>query len=306
MILPPSTLETMHAITGEEAMPKSWALRRLVGMIYAIDWTIWTKSVDLCLVGGDPITFWARLRAECKTSSPEQVRTIAVLLPPEFSGAPLAALEDDEVLSSFIEDGLIPERFVDWTLVPKKRVDMLMQVLADDLSTLLMQTSIEGLLSADLVQGGRDEQRGEILLRLTRPQGVSRPKGVHRRAISARDAVQLESAGVAVSEIFSRSRGYFHGGWQSLRSRPLAEFKAPPAGRRFADVLIAKQCDILSGFVSPGASYARADPSIEFMRDALGARVFDLAHASSLSLEGAIDAWRADLRRAHNPSKNMS
>lgn len=298
MILPPSTLETMHAITGEEAMPKGAVLRRLVSLIYAVDWSVWTKPVDLCVVGGDPLTVWARLRAECRRAPLERAKSIAVLIPSQYSGAPLAALEDEAILRAFVEEGLVPSSLVDWALAPSARVRHLLEGLADDLAVELARSQVTGILSADLAQGGRDKTREEILLRLTRPEGVKRPQGARRCIAGRAGAQQIAGSEDATSGIFSRSRAYFHSGWARLRERALVEFEAAPGGTRFADILITKQCDVLSGFISPGTSHIRADPSVEFMQDALGANVFSLAYAKARTLEGAMDAWRSDLRRA--------
>jgi len=295
MILAPSTLETIHAITGEEPMPESPFLRRVVSLIYAVDPTIWARRVDLCLVGGDPMVIAARLRRLCERRELDPHQRVAIVDPGLFSGAPMAALRDPAVLEEFVSAGAISMS----SAAPMGQWRDPADIVSDMVTDAALRLASGGpqiIHAVEQVQGARDHVRGEIVLRLTRDR-ARRRHGAQQRVPASR-GVEIVSAGQHSAELFEASHRLSDAG-SSLLRRALAPITTcPPRGARFADVLVAHRVEVLSGFISPGQmpSAVRFDES--FMEREIGAEVFRLARRVPTSLEDALSAWREDLLRA--------
>lgn len=290
MILPPSTLETIHAITGEEPMPRHPALRRAVSLIYAVDPTIWARRVDLCLVGGDPLVLSARLKRICDAGELGPHQKLAIIDPGLFSGAPIASLGDPAVRAEFETCGAVP------SAPPEGGLSRFIASMVDGAVQRLHARGPRVIYAVDQVQGARDALRGEIVLRLTR-DAEARRAGRAQRAPASR-GVNMVATGAHSAGLFETSRSLSDAGMARLRTGLLEFAAVPPSGARFADILVARRVEVLSGFISPGdvPPSVRFDES--FVEEEIGADVFRLARRVPNSLEDAISAWRADLLRA--------
>lgn len=296
MLLAPSTLEAIHRASGEEPMPQNHLLRRAVALVYAVDRSIWARRVDLCLIGGDPLVLAARLRQETLVSSAGAPRRIAVLHAGRFSGAPLAALEDDDVLAEFLDLGALPAQFVDRSLQGSARVRDILHRMSADLGQRIAASGIAGYCACEHVQAVRDQARGETVLRLTRMQGVDRRSGRLASDHDLSDALRPAGDGDAAA-LFSRSRDHAAAGIAAILRQGLPGFESPPRGARFADVIIARRVEVLGGFISPGEA-AGERPGVDFMQEGLEARLFHFARRVPLSVADALTMWRTDLLEA--------
>lgn len=297
MILPVSTLETVHAITGEEPLPEHPALRRVVSWIYSVDPSFWWRAVDVAIVGGDPITLATRLSAICDALPQSEVSSVGIFLCGGFSGAPLWALSDERIRRDFVDAGFLHEsclHHIDGQMPPVMDV---IYACIDRAVAKLRKSGVQVLLCQDSLQGARDTYRGEIVLRLTRDLGQAR-RSAHEGSSTTSYSGGVQNAGGALQHAFSISQSNQISGLRYLRSC-LADFAtSPPRGMRFADIVVSKKVEVLSGFISPGAVPTGLSSDACHMEKEIGADLFRFARCVPNSLEDAIATWRLDLIKA--------
>ena len=289
-----STIKTLHRIAGEERHPDwrlwTWALMAQS----AIDPSLWVRRVDVALIGGDPLTLARRITQLLRGAPPGAGPRIAVLHPGLFSGAPLAALEDPDLrgaLGLALPSGVADEEAAKY-------------VLTREIARATAALSLNGrggVVAVEAVQGDWDPIRQEMVLRLTRRKGVGRRRGP---VASAAPAAQMTAANDPRSQdLFSRSMRLHREGLSQLHQNLLGHFEEPPVGRRFADIILAPRCEILSGFISPPAVFSAADPATASLA-ASTAQVgrYRLAGPPPRLVRDALESWRDDFRRAtHDP-----
>lgn len=293
-VLAGSTIKTLHRIAGEERHPEwrlwTWALMAQS----AIDPSLWVRRVDVALIGGDPLTLARRITQLLRGAAPGPGPRIAVLHPGLFSGAPLAALEDPDLrreMDLTLPDGVGDEAAARYLLTRE----------IGRATAALALHGRGGVVAVEAAQGAWDPIRQEMVLRLTRRKGVGRRRGV---VASAAPAAQMTAASdPRGQDLFSRSMRLHREGLSQLHQALLAHFDEPPVGRRFADVVVAPRCEILSGFISPPAVFPTGDPAPAPLSD-------QKDHVCSYRLAGppprlvrdALESWRDDFRRAtHDP-----
>jgi hypothetical protein len=287
MILDSSTLEMVHSIAGEELMPKNHIVQRAIALIYAVDRGFWVRSCDLCLVGGDPITLCLRLLRAIKETPLGGTLRISILHPGVFSGAPLAVLEDDDIFADFLRNNLIPTGLISEAVEPRRRVQALIDSLVAEVAAQMSMISIKGIFAPEFAQAGRDKKRDEIVLRLTRQKGVVRRDG-HDFFPSYAMVDQITSVKGTTHNIFDLSRCLCVGGMSSLRKGVLRGFSTPPKGARYADILLTKRCEVLSGFLSIGDGMNTAPKGVVFMEEDVGADLFQFSRGAPDSLAEAV------------------
>lgn len=278
--LPPSTLEVIHAITGEEVMPSSRLAQHVIGLIYAVDPTVWARKVDLCLHGGDPLLLARRLARLASSSDFRAAPRVAVVDDDVFSGAPLAALEDNQIVQEMVSAGELPG------VALRERTqasEIIRAIIKRDIARVIA-SGMEVLWIDRRVQGARDRHRNEIVLRLS------------RQAEEAAMLPGLHAAGGPAQGLFEQSQALDRKGRVVLRRELRPVLKRVPKGDRFADILVASRLEVFSGFVSPGRHPEAVMFDARFMQE-IGAEVFRLAQRVPTSVEDAIADWRADLRR---------
>lgn len=261
-------------------MPSSRLAQHVIGLIYAVDPTIWARKVDLCLHGGDPLLLARRLARLASASDFRSAPRVAIIDDGMFSGAPLAALEDDWIVQEMIADGELPAG------VPGERTQ------ADGIIRAIIKRDIARVVASGMevfwidrrVQGARDRQRDEIVLRLSR-QTAETPA-----------PSSLQPADGPAKGLFEQSRDLDARSRAVLRKELRPILKGVPKGDRFADILVASRLEVFSGFVSPGRHPEAVMFDARFMQE-IGAEVFRLAQRVPTSVEDAIADWRADLRR---------
>lgn len=259
-------------------MPASPLAQHLIGLIYAVDPTIWARRADLCLLGGDPVLLARRL-GRIAAGCDFRTRTrVAVIDNGVFSGAPLAALSDEAILSDMIAAGELPAGSGRHSGQADGVIDRL---IAHDASR-VVSSGMDILWISGGVQGGRDHERSEIVLRLCdETGGKAGPRAAEGPARTLFDESCLVS-----------SRGL------GVLKRALAPvLRHAPAGKRFADIVVTPHLEVMSGFVSPGYHPEAVRFDARFMEE-IGAEVFRLARRVPTSVEDAIADWRADIRRA--------
>lgn len=149
-------------------------------------------------------------------------------------------------------------------------------------------------MAFEMIQGLRDPLRDEIVLRLTRKEKKERRDGLR----SSADAVaQIRArAGSGGELLYARSEKLFRDGLARFRHNLAGVMEEPREGRRFADIVIAKRCEILSGFISPpGASAARVPAD---WQEEMAGIPYRLARQVPQSVSDAISFWKEDFARA--------
>jgi len=287
MFLAASTIRAMHRIAQEEN-PSFGRISMLALRAQTVfDWSLWVRRVDVALIGGDPVILSRRICGLLEAAGQGPVPRIAILHPRSFSGAPLAVLEDPVfrgkagLVSPFgISDAEAPGAIVD------REAGAALRALAG--------TGRYGVFAFDLVQGTFDAERNEVVLRLTRDHGKPRQTGL---SLSGRGVSQISaSADGTGSDVYRRSERLFHLGMDRLGSGLAEIMDTPPRGRRFADLVIARKCEVLSGFVSPpGGGEGGFDP-VEM--SLIEGSPYRLAGRPPQTVNDAITFWLEDFRRA--------
>ena len=295
-VLSSSTVEAIYRIVGEERLPSARILRALFPLIPVFDWTTWIRQVDLCLVGGDPVTLSLRLRRAVSDAQGAALRSIGLICPGDFSGAPLKLLDDPIFVRDLVERGLLPRAAVEGVECSAGIIEGIVGLAVEEIE----RAGARGVYAVDHAQGGRAAGSDEILMRLTRRRGRPRDGDRQRRPISGLDGRQMRSANEGGGWLFDDSAKLSSAGLDTLRKAMVGRFEAPPRGSRFADVIIARRCEVMSGFISPSEHQAD-DLGVEFMEQELGAQVYGLARAVPSSVADAVEIWLEDLTRAVRP-----
>lgn len=286
-MLAASTLKTMHRIAGEERHPDwrlwTWALMAQS----AIDPSLWVRRVDVALIGGDPLTLARRINQLLRGAAPGSGPRIAVLHPGLFSGAPLAALQDPALradLGLVLSEGVTEDAASSFLIAQE----------VERASAALSLRGRGGVLAFEAVQGAWDATRSEMVLRLTRRKDVGRRRGTLASALMAD---QITAAGDPRGhDLFSRSSRLHRAGMTTLYRALRGHLEEPPSGRRFADIVIAKRCELLSGFISPPA----VAPSGGELAGELPEHIarYRLAGPPPRRVRDALNSWCDDFRRA--------
>ncbi len=290
MALPASTIRIMHEIAGEERHPDSRLWMAALRLQSAIDWSLWVRRVDVALIGGDPIIIARRVQALMKNAQPGKAPRIAILHPGGFSGAPLGALEDPVFrketgieLSEDIENAQAPRQII------RREIDRAAQ---------MMEThGGGGVIAFEMVQALHDATRDEVVIRLTRSKGVKRARGVSPSAQMVAQVEHSSDKGRSF-DLYARSEALYRSGLHELLERMRGILKEPPDGARFADLVIAKRCELLSGFISP-PRHRSGRITVEEVEKIAG-KPYCLAGPPPRRVSDAISFWRQDFDRAGN------
>jgi hypothetical protein len=289
MGLKASTIRTMHEIAGEERHSSSRLWMLALQAQSFVDPSLWVRRVDIALIGGDPILLSRRICQILKNREAGLAPRIAIIHPGEFSGAPLAALEDPAfrkhlglATPSGIEDGDVPAEII------RNEVARA--------AGLLSSRGSGGVLAFEMVQGLKDEVGGDAVLRMTRKEGLPRRDGIRSSAMAIS---QIEpSKDARGSDLYMRSERLFKSGLSEMKSSFSGLLSQPPGGRRFADLIIAKRCELLSGFISPPRG--RQDGLDPSEVRAIAGMPYYLAGPPPRKVSQAITFWRQDFARATN------
>jgi hypothetical protein len=290
MVLAASTIRLMHEIAGEERPFKSSVGIRALQLHAMFDWSLWVKRVDIALIGGDPVILSRRIATLLREADRRNPPKIAILHPGSFSGAPLAALEDGFIRS---KTGLAP---------PGKATGQdgawqIMEREIDRAAGLLNSLGCSGIMAFEMVQGLKDMERDEVVLRLTRPEGQPRRNGP-RPTGDIRSQIAMAPDEGRAADLYQRSEALFRRGINEMHHRFKDVLKEPPSGRRFADLIIAKRCELLSGFISPPKGATRK-LAAEEVRKMVGAP-YCLAGPPPPRVAQAVSFWLQDFDRATN------
>jgi hypothetical protein len=287
-LLAGSTIRLMHEIAGEERPPQGGFCTALLRLQSVLDWSLWVRQVDVALIGGDPLLIARRVCTLLQSQTHMNGFRIAIIHPGVFSGAPISALEDPDYRESMsLRVG--PE-------VSDR--DAPMSILRAEIkraASLLNARGGGGVLAFEMVQGLFDTQRQETVLRLTRHEGEGRQMGT-RISASPTEQVTKSARSGRSSDLYDRSEHLFQNGLAEMRRQFLGLLTEPPEGQRFADLIIAKRCELLSGFISPPSGGSQA-----LTRDQIGKMTGDayrLAGEAPRHVSQAVDFWRQDFARA--------
>lgn len=283
-MIPESTLRCIYDIAAEEPWPEAASLRAILRVQASIDWSLWVRRVDLALVGGDPILLAARLGQLRRERGFRDPARVAILHPLCFSGAPLAALDDAAIRE---RAGIVSP---DPGAADPGR-DAVLRSVERDLAG-VPQVVSGGVIAMDMVQGIFDAERGEIVLRLTRDAGAFRARG-RRLSTGAQPQIAAPGAGPGV-DVFERSRALFDHGLRAAWSHLSGLLEEPPPDRHFADIVVARRVEVLSGFISTPVRDARGPECLA------GVRQFRLAAEVPRSVARAVEIWCADLDAARS------
>lgn len=281
-MFPESTLRCIHDITGEEAWPETRFGRAIHRLQANLDWTLWVRRVDIALIGGDPVTLSVRLETLARQSDYRDPLKLALLHPGSFSGAPLALLSEPDVRHSLaLSDP--PDHATD----PARAT---ITAMIERMTPFLKARAGTGVRAFDMVQGCEDPERGETVLRLTRARERPRLPG---RALSDEPRPQIRSSETPLGgELYARSAQLFDEGLADMWRRLPGSFREPPSGCRYADVVVARRVEILSGFISPPAV------SREARRKCAPSMPYRLARGVPSCVEDALEMWTHDLALA--------
>jgi len=262
-----STVRTIHRIAGEEKWPEGRLMTAILGAQASVDPSLWIRSVDLALVGGDPLTLCARLDAVCAGYAPGKGPRVAVLHSGEFSGAPLAMLEDERIAKAFGAQGAEAnvEAYVGTRCAAAARKASIV--------------CAGGVVAFCHLQGARDDVRKEIVLRLSRGKDTLRKGGIGNPATS-----RLEGQ----NDMFARSAWLERTALSQAMSTLSETFSTPKAGKRFADVVVAKRVEILSG------SVGNAEAKTAEFGLSIADRVGGLARGFPRTAAAALYLWSLD------------
>jgi len=287
-LLAGSTIKVMHKIAGEERHPQNGLWTALLQLQTALDWSLWIRRVDVALIGGDPLLL-ARRVTRLLTDSPEgKALRIAIIHPGVFSGAPLSALEDPDLraaMSLHVPSG-IPDEDAPLTLIREE---------IRRAASLLNARGGGGVMAFEMTQGLFDEEREETVLRLTRHKDKARRRGICSSATPTEQVMKSSSSGRS-SDLYTRSEQIFRQGLTEMRESFLETLVEPPAGQRFADLIIADHCELLSGFISPPAG-SSGPLTAEDVTKMVGTP-YRLAEEAPRRVAQAVDFWREDFGRA--------
>lgn len=279
--VPLSTLDTIDALTREERWPENGLIRGARYVHSLFDRSLWIEKVDLALLGGDPLLQAERvihvLRAQ------PGIR-IAIIDPGLYAGQPMAALDDlrfREIagLGKGVED-LSSEDLV------RARID-----LAADM---LRRFARGGVFAREQVQAMRDPVRCELILRMTR--GKNRPR---RKFGSPRAAALVRQAACDGGRALYDKSLRLHDTLSRYAAERYGEILGhPPEGCRYADVVIAQRCELLSGFLSgtpraPGAVQTGDPNGVCELR-------YGFTGVIPVRAREAVISWGEDFRRARN------
>lgn len=289
IVLPASTIRLMHKIAGEERFPNSKLWTAALQIQTVLDWSLWVRKVEIALIGGDPILLARRITTLLREHSKPEPLRIAILHPGAFSGAPLASLEDPALRQAM--GFKTPEDVCD-TDAP--RWIMRREI---DRAAKLLHTRGAGVIAFEMVQGLKDDARNEIVLRLTRPQGQPRRCGIRPSAGVKMQISKADPEGRS-SDLYLRSECLFADGLSEMYRQFSGSLSEPPTGQRFADLIIAKRCELLSGFISPPAGTGRQQTREE-MQEMVG-QPYHFAGGPPLQVSQAVTFWFEDFGRAAN------
>lgn len=283
MALRASTIRAMHQIAGEEKFPAS-RLRMWVHQVQSLyDWSLWVRRVDYALIGGDPLILSRRIIQILRTQGHSRPPKIAILHPGTFSGAPLAALEDEAFRRSI---GLPANLGLSGNVAPKEVVAM---EVARAASFMAVHAG-KGVIAFDPVQGVLDEVTGEAVLRIARCWEKPRVLGMR---LSTKAVNQIERGDDPLGDdLYVRSERIFRQGMEYLNASMSELMSSPPTGCRFADLIIAKRCEVLSGFVSPPKTHDIGDFKGTFIGEP-----YHMAGPPPLVVSQAISSWSKDFAR---------
>lgn len=290
MVLAASTIRLMHEIAGEECHLKSPLGMKALQFQAMFDWSLWVKRVDVALIGGDPLILSRRIIKLLSDADHREAPRIAILHPYAFSGAPLAALEDRLIRSKTglsAPSGTTGDEGA-WRIIERE---------IDRAVGLMNSKGRGGVMAFDMVQGLKDAERDEVVLRLTRPEGQPRRTGARPTGDVYSQIAMTPQQGRS-ADLYQRSEVLFRRGLNEMHHRFEGVLKEPPAGRRFADLIIAKRCELLSGFISPpkGATQSLA---LKEVRKMAGVPYF-LAGPPPPRVAQAVSFWLQDFDRATN------
>lgn len=273
MMIPSSTLRSIHRIMGEETPPAGGLREIVMRLTSLVDGEIWLRSADIALVGGDPVILARRLRT---LSMADATARVAVLHPGQFSGAPLALLGDDSFRCSLGATARSSCSAREWMMSEIERC-------LDG----VLNRAVPGILAAEAVRGLHDAQRGETVLQLTRSAKRARRAGVAPSLPLPAFARPADVAPAPVKTLYRRSEQLHRLGLERIFTRLAPSWSMPPARPRFADIVIVPRVEILSGAISPPADPEAMLPQVSM--------TCKLARQVPSSVENAITFWRDDL-----------
>lgn len=283
-MLPESTVRCIHDITGEVTWPATRTARMIRRVEASLDWTLWIRRVDVALIGGDPVILAARLETLARQCNFRAPMRIAVLHPGSFSGAPLALLSDADIRRRLA----LPDpaaQAIDPAAATVRSV-------IERMSPIAKARFGAGVRAFDMVQGCRDSKRGETVLRLTRDRMSPRLSG---RALSDAPKPQICGSDTPLGGgLYARSETLFEEGLGMLWRHLPGGFKEPPGGFRYADVVVARRVEVLSGFIS---SPAVVGDGVQNDEDC-SAISYLLARAAPACVDDALEMWAQDLALA--------
>lgn len=279
--VPLSTLDTIDTLTREERWSGNALIRGARYVHSFFDRSLWIEKVDLALIGGDPLLQAERVIHVLRA---QPGLRIAIIDPGLYAGQPLAALDDlrfREIAGQGEGDpDLSSEDII------RGRIDLAAEM--------LRRFAVGGVFAREQVQAMRDPVRDELVLRMTRHK--DRPR---RRFGSPRAAdLVKQAASDGGKTLYDKSRR-LHDTMSRYAARRYGEIlDAPPEGRRYADIIIAQNCELLSGFLS-GARDACGDVQTGDP-NAVCLQRFGFTGSIPVRVREAVISWGEDFRRARN------
>jgi hypothetical protein len=290
MILTPKQIDCVYKMVGEEPAPGAGIHGAFKALSQAVSRDVWAKSVDIAVLGGDPLIVCLRIQAFLDAYIGTRPPRIAIIPPRAFSCAPLAALEDPKVQGDFRSRGAGTSAMHNLlTGGSDQRIKEMLSHLAIGLSGRLESLSAKVWIANRGVEGSRLSP-SQFILRLTyiNPEDRTDPKPVE---------------GLDSAELFNKSASLCAFGWSEIHRSLRKITSAPPSKLKYAQIFVAKEVIILSGFVAPPGSANDPSDMTAFCEDVLGGETYALASGSPLKVSDAIDAWRDDLARATFPTR---
>lgn len=270
MILNSEEMRALHIARNEERACRSKVMLKSQAILDWFTRDVCARSADLFFAGGDPVLWAVAIERAMRAG---RARRIVIAPTPDFSGAPLGCLRDEEHHSQLLSNGVyLPDMsdFKDW---------------CEDLAARLAAINGQVLICADPVRVYH-VKRGFACI-LDRP-GPTQRLPIHFKRAGFGVDIASDQAGNG-SRFFAQSEALYTRLRLDFSSAFGPVLKGFPAGRRYGDVVIASRM-ILAQEDGRHIWVDRGANAEQFMH-------LEFSVSRSETISSAVEAWSHDAKR---------